>query len=184
MMENFPSVRNESGEVPDYQEQLAETLGISEQQKEGLISMFHSYCETEHLENTNETLVVRNIRHFLHDQKSEIYGHFADSLLGQSGCFPFSVKCSLLAKEFGIDTRLARARNLNKLLHVLVLRPDGRPFDLTDPTLKIYKTTPLSIPQAYAYARVAQPIATAGGRLKRTLGAHRAHKSSREEVAE
>lgn len=136
-------------------EELLRNLDIPEKEIEDLTKMFQTYTKEKGAPLENEHLTVRAIRHFLHDRKTEIRSEFSDSVLGQSGCFAFSVKSFLLAGNFGIESNLARSTGI-RAIHVMLVDKDGQPYDVRE--LRRGGVKAMSIEQVRAYGNYLQPI--------------------------
>ena len=137
-------------------DELAQALEIPTVDHLRFVEMFKAYCEDRDLTIGNETILIRTIRQFLKESKKDVREVFGDALLGQSGCFPYSVRCCLLAGAWDMKMYLARSNHLSNALHILVVREDGRPFDLTHPTPR--SATRLTLDSITGYARYIQPI--------------------------
>lgn len=159
--------RIESGhERLSYTEQLASILNIGEREQKELLAMYRAHPIPGVMPG-NARQVLRNIRTFLSGRRTEIKDTFSDSLLGQSGCFPASVRTCFLAAADGIETHMARSRMPRRALHVLLLLPDGKPFDPTE--AQKGPVVAMTLEQVKRYARFIQPIVTSTGRWRHEL---------------
>ena len=177
MRETFGRVETQKA-VP-YPDQIAEDLDISQREVDGLTEMFQNYATERGSDLQDERSVVRTIRHFLHDRKPDIKTRFADSVLGQSGCFPFSVRSCLLASRFGIESSLARS-DRTRALHVMLIDKEGNPYDIRE--LEKGKIKPMSHEQVRAYGRYLQPVVATVDAFRRRKPAprHREHQQKSE----
>ena len=135
---------------------MAETLEISPEHIRELVSMFKTYCAQENLALDDENKTIKYIRRFLKERKPAYKELFKDTLLGQSGCFPASLRACLLAGAYNVETHLARSTRPLSTLHVLLMRADGSPFELTN--FEKHEPVQMTLGQIRAYARFAQPV--------------------------
>lgn len=158
-----------------YHERLVHELGIKSEDIRHIRSLFEAYCEDGQLVLSNEIMILRAIRSFLKEQKPIIKEQLSHSLLGQSGCFGFSIRTCVLAHAYGVNTYIARSTNPRRMLHTLVVREDGTPFDLTEATKG--GVAPMTWLHIKGYASMVQPVVHATdswrkkSKKKKALGA-------------
>ena len=138
-------------------------LDIFPAQVDKLAEMFNQYVTARHVRLADEPDMMRMIRHFLHDKKPEIRREFAGSVLGQSGCFVYSVKSLLLGERHGIKSSLARSTG-TRALHVMLIDEHGEPYDIRE--LQKGGVQPLSNDQVRAYGQYLQPLVYAANQLR------------------
>ncbi|MBX9906914.1 hypothetical protein K2X96_03385 [Patescibacteria group bacterium] len=152
----FESVRRKTPEKETISfETLVHELGISPDDLKSFIDLFTHYADEQLVDMTNESAVFRVVRHFITQHKKEIKEQFKDSVLGQSGCFAYSVRTSVLLGAMGIVNRLARATG-TRMLHILVIDKNGVPYDPREITKGNFN--PMSLSEIRMYGRLVQPV--------------------------
>ena len=143
---------------------LVAALRIPPAHVERLHEHFDAYVKARGVTLREPWQIARHVYSFLHDEKARYKTELADSIIGKSGCFPFSVRAAILLGKRNIGSSLARSTG-RRCIHVMLLDEKGQPFNKRE--LHKGGVIPMSLMQVRLYALFIQSTMIAAYAMRR-----------------